>query len=350
MEPNGPLLSTAAVAAAFAASLQGTALPEPQLLEPGSPHCHETLLPSPPSLSLVAGEEEGADGSVASYGAPRTVLRTPLFASPGLRVRGARRPAQERGGQREGRGGVGQMLQGLGVEEEPDAGSPAPQDGLRGNQAATAVASFTPDAGAGTGAGEGQGAYGERQWTKVKGERVHDGDAIGRPLAAGTGSEGRAPTVMPVRVTAARRQVFASPPKQEPEGSLPLMLPLPTLAPAPPPIKTNASAPPVPVSAATLQRLAASGLDLAFSTADGGSISPFAAGSRRAGSAAVGGAATGGSRLFSPEGAGSDVGAAGVAAREAGEEQMDTPASREPADLTANAGGWPRAISRKGAG
>jgi len=76
----GGLLSTAEMAKAFAASLGCTALPE-QLLDPPSPHCHETLLPSPPSVRAAAGggRRIGDDGDEAVQIALQVA---PLFTSP----------------------------------------------------------------------------------------------------------------------------------------------------------------------------------------------------------------------------------------------------------------------------
>jgi hypothetical protein len=89
--PGGaPLLSTAAMAAAFAASLGGSPLPD-QVLDPPSPHCHETLLPSPPSLQTSGGRRRGGGGGGGGGGilsgdedeAVQIALQVaPLFASP----------------------------------------------------------------------------------------------------------------------------------------------------------------------------------------------------------------------------------------------------------------------------
>jgi hypothetical protein len=248
------LLSTAAVAAAFAASLAGTALPEQHLEDPASPHCHETLLPSPPSLSLTPAKAGGADGASGA----RVILGGAPFVAP----MGAGAAAVEAG------------VPGLAAESPPDRAASV-------GGAATAV----------------PGSNGS-------------GGPVPQPARA---RRSRGPS--PSKVAAALAAAALPAPQQQQQQQAQQQQQ-----------QEQQQQPPVGVSAATLQRLVASGLEVSSYSprardAAGAEPSPF--------SPVPPAPAPAASRPSSVEAAASERGGGGGGGGSAAADAQETPASRD---------------------
>ncbi|KAI8476875.1 MAG: hypothetical protein J3K34DRAFT_516145 [Monoraphidium minutum] len=287
-EPPAPM-STAEVAAAFAASMTGAPLPETHLLDPASPHCHETLLPSPPALALApGGGGRGSSAAKLRAAAGAAPFASPPRAAASYRATGDNDCFSSPQGQQPAWGGGG------------DGGAPDSGGSGSGGSAAVPVPA------------------------RARRSRGPSPSALAAASAA---------------AAAAAAIAAAAPPLQLPPLQL---LPLQVQQ------QQQPAQPQMGISAATLQRLVAGGMGLSFSprardgAGSGASSSPFSPAPTQAAAPARGGALPAGiSRLSSADAGASERGGGGggggggaadsaAGAERAGEPQTATPASRDP--------------------